>query len=510
MKWKKLQQIRCLGLLVLLIYAGPLLSQIEMDVEVAVGDSISRFWIQIPGLYDSTRPPALLVGWHQWGGDEHELRDYTGFDEECNLRGWLCASHFGWCDRHWNDPMAQDYVIAMLDWIRDNYPFDEDSLYFTGGSMGGAAGMVYHNNHCDSREFIIAATASGSGIMDCHRRGMEYLAQGDTNQSMRMVFGGLPYEAPFEYQRNSAVFFADTSYSMHFNSRHLPVLLTFGLNEDPWKSHALDLDSVRDGWADTTYTYESVDFGHGIQIMWPVHICNWLSGFRANRYPDEISINADETGRYYWVTVAPTSSDTTFARFEACKNLAENRVDLTAIRHVALLEFDGEELGLDLAELIVGQWMNLGDGIMDVALTGLTAAPDSVTMNGGHITNWNYSQAEQRLVIPVGRGGLFRIYPNTSGIGNLLQSLVVETQVLGNFPNPFNSATSFLLEQSKAGQTTLVVYNLLGQEVWRWSGWLPAGTHRVAFDGDGLASGIYLYRLEFPIKSSIKRMVLIR
>ena len=381
------------ALFLLALAARPLQAQTEMDVEVAVGDSISRFWLQIPAGYDSMHPPALLVYWHQWGGNEHELRDFTEFDEEANRRGWLAAAHLGWSEWHWNNPLAQEYARAMMAWIRDHYPFDKDSIYHIGGSMGGAAGMVYHNNHCDSRDdFFTAATASGSGIMDCYRRAMEYLAQGDTNRTMRLVFGGLPYEVPYEYQRNSAIHFADTTYSMHFNSRHLPVYLTFGLNEGVWKSHALDMDSVRQGFADTTFTYENPIPGHGIGIMWPPGICDWLSGFRANRYPDELSINADEDGRYYWVYCQSTFPETTFTRFEARKHIEENRLDLAAIRHVAQLTVDGEEIGLDLQEIISGLWRNLETGLMmDVVLLGLANEPDSLTLNGSLFTMARYN-----------------------------------------------------------------------------------------------------------------------
>ncbi len=501
---------RC-ALLLLALTALPLQAQTELDVEVAVGDSISRFWIQIPAGYDSTHPPALLVWWHQWGGTEHEMRDFTEFDEEANHRGWLAASHFGWSDRHWNNPMAQDYARAMLVWIRENFPFDEDSLYFIGGSMGGAAGMVYHNNNCDPRDFFVAATASGSGIMDCHRRAMEYLAQGDTNRSMRDVFGGLPEEVPYEYQRNSAIYFADTTYSMHFNSRHLPVLLTFGLNEGVWKSHALDMDSVRQEFADTTFTYENPNPGHGFSIMWPPGICGWLSGFRANRYPDELSINADEDDRYYWVYCQSTFPETTFTRFEARKIVDENHFDLAALRHVARLTIDGAEIGLDLQEVITGSWRNLETGqTMEVALLGLADEPDSVTLDGSIFTNWNYDSTEQQLVVIVGDGGLFQIYPHRSSARNPFQLLPGATKLSGNWPNPFNSTTSFLLEQMRAGQVRFAVYNVLGQKVWQWSSWVVPGVHRLTFDAAGLPSGVYFYRLETPIKSPINRMVLIR
>jgi hypothetical protein len=377
--------------------------------------------------------------------------------------------------------------------------------------MGGAAGMVYHNNHCDSRDFFVAATASGSGITDCYRRAMEYLAQGDTNQSMRAAFGGLPWEAPYGYQRNSAIYFDDTTRSMHYNSQHLPILLTFGLNEEPWKSHALDLDSARQGWADTTYTYESTISGHGYQVMWPPGICDWLSGFRANRYPDRISINADEAGRFYWVRVQPTIPESTFCRFEARKTVDENRLDIVALRNVGALEIDAEELGLDLSRVISGYWSNNeAERQVDLTVKGFEAQPDCVTLDGISFSQWDYVSEEGKLVVSVTEGGMFSVFPHTSNTETTPQAARIVTEVLGNYPNPFNGTTYFLLEQSQPEVATLVAYDLLGREVWKWSAFMPTGSHRILFKADPLPSGVYFYRLESAPQTPIHRMILIR
>jgi hypothetical protein len=39
---------------------------------------------------------------------------------------------------------------------------------------------------------------------------------------------------------------------------------------------------------------------------------------------------------------------------------------------------------------------------------------------------------------------------------------------------------------------------------------LPAGRHELLFDGGGLPSGVYLYRLETPTFSQTNKMVLVR
>ena len=147
---------------------------------------------------------------------------------------------------------------------------------------------------------------------------------------------------------------------------------------------------------------------------------------------------------------------------------------------------------------------------MEVALVGFEVRPDSVTRDGTPTTAWDYDAEQGRLVVSVGEGGLFRVYPPISSAGDFPQAARIATQVTGNYPNPFNESTHFLLEQAHPGLVRLVVYNLLGQEVWAWSAPLGQGAHRIRFSGTGLPSGVYLYRLESPTKSPTKRMVLIR
>jgi flagellar hook assembly protein FlgD len=84
------------------------------------------------------------------------------------------------------------------------------------------------------------------------------------------------------------------------------------------------------------------------------------------------------------------------------------------------------------------------------------------------------------------------------------------------YPNPFNAVTTFTLNLSEAGQTTLRVYNLLGQQVSEiFSRNLPAGVHHInweAKDNNGLSlpSGVYMARLETPGRSAIRKIILLR
>lgn len=80
-----------------------------------------------------------------------------------------------------------------------------------------------------------------------------------------------------------------------------------------------------------------------------------------------------------------------------------------------------------------------------------------------------------------------------------------------NFPNPFNPTTNISFSIPVAGNTSLTVYNSLGQLVKTLVDEdLSAGLHQVTFDATGFPSGIYFYRLEAGTKSSVKRMSLIK
>lgn len=79
-----------------------------------------------------------------------------------------------------------------------------------------------------------------------------------------------------------------------------------------------------------------------------------------------------------------------------------------------------------------------------------------------------------------------------------------------NYPNPFNPSTQIRFSLPRSRQVTLKIFNLLGQEVATLvSEELPAGSYSTRWDASGLASGVYLYRLQAgdPSTSSGQRFV---
>lgn len=82
----------------------------------------------------------------------------------------------------------------------------------------------------------------------------------------------------------------------------------------------------------------------------------------------------------------------------------------------------------------------------------------------------------------------------------------------GNYPNPFNPATSIRFELPQAMRVTLTVHDLYGRTVRQLLDGAPreAGSHRIAFDAAGLPSGVYFYSLIADGRRLTGKMMLLR
>ncbi|MBU0984374.1 MAG: T9SS type A sorting domain-containing protein, partial [candidate division Zixibacteria bacterium] len=85
-----------------------------------------------------------------------------------------------------------------------------------------------------------------------------------------------------------------------------------------------------------------------------------------------------------------------------------------------------------------------------------------------------------------------------------------------NYPNPFNPSTVIDFEIPRQSAVTLIVYNVLGQQVATLAEQdLSAGVHSVTWDGrddtgGAAASGVYFYRLQAGDFSAARKMILLQ
>ncbi|MCB2229982.1 S8 family peptidase [bacterium] len=89
-------------------------------------------------------------------------------------------------------------------------------------------------------------------------------------------------------------------------------------------------------------------------------------------------------------------------------------------------------------------------------------------------------------------------------------TLPTEFALRQNYPNPFNPTTTIMFDLPVAGEYQLTVYNTLGQEVDRITGRSSAGTVSIEWDGGGLASGVYLYKVTVGDFEASRKMLLLK
>lgn len=90
-------------------------------------------------------------------------------------------------------------------------------------------------------------------------------------------------------------------------------------------------------------------------------------------------------------------------------------------------------------------------------------------------------------------------------------AVVGSFQLDQNYPNPFNPTTTISFTLAQGGETSLKVFNMLGQEVATLiSGHQNAGLFFVDFDASKLASGVYLYKLQSGSFVETKKMLLMK
>ena len=139
-----------------------------------------------------------------------------------------------------------------------------------------------------------------------------------------------------------------------------------------------------------------------------------------------------------------------------------------------------------------------GDGADDLVVLGISA------------------DAGEGLELGVANDGAFVFInqraPVTAVASEAVQPLAFSLGA--NYPNPFNPATTIPLSvPADAEDVELAVYNVLGQPVRQvWTGSLAAGEHRLAWDGrneqgQSVAAGVYLYRLQMGEQTHVRKMV---
>jgi hypothetical protein len=152
-----------------------------------------------------------------------------------------------------------------------------------------------------------------------------------------------------------------------------------------------------------------------------------------------------------------------------------------------------------------GEWeVDDGSGPVRVDDMGVSYTPDS----------GNYYMVQGPLYYSYGN---FKIEPRDSNdIFDYGPTFVKEgesrdTPTISLLKNPARGDATFLLSLMEPAKVTLSIYNVTGERVRTLNmGILEAGNHRIVFDGNGISSGVYFFKLEAGERNLTGRFILLR
>ncbi|MCL2065058.1 MAG: choice-of-anchor J domain-containing protein [Candidatus Cloacimonetes bacterium] len=109
---------------------------------------------------------------------------------------------------------------------------------------------------------------------------------------------------------------------------------------------------------------------------------------------------------------------------------------------------------------------------------------------------------------------MFHLQPNPNELEPGITP--IRTELLGNYPNPFNPETIINFTLSKEAPVVIDIYNIRGQKVRELTNDIyTSGSHQVIWNGTddngrAVSSGVYFYQLNADNVSSTRRMVLMK
>ena len=157
-------------------------------------------------------------------------------------------------------------------------------------------------------------------------------------------------------------------------------------------------------------------------------------------------------------------------------------------------------------------------GAQTINITSVGASSVAILCNTPNSTTYSYATSELEVYGTSGKpaeGTQSIAEPELPLKGNTLMNLIngqtAYHSLMQNYPNPFNPSTSIEFAVPQDGYYSLKVFNIFGQEVADLvDGELRTGTYSARFDGNQLASGIYICKLRGNGIGIAKRMLLLK
>ncbi len=115
------------------------------------------------------------------------------------------------------------------------------------------------------------------------------------------------------------------------------------------------------------------------------------------------------------------------------------------------------------------------------------------------------------VMLPYSKGPFACLRGGTAPEPGLSEAIPLEYSLSQNYPNPFNPATSISYTLPVDAHVSLIIYNMLGQEVTTLvDGELSAGEHTATWIASDVPSGMYIYRIEAGTFSAVKQLMIVK
>ena len=162
------------------------------------------------------------------------------------------------------------------------------------------------------------------------------------------------------------------------------------------------------------------------------------------------------------------------------------------------------------------KWTALSSGIQNTSLPAgdisfvVSAAPLDIDAGGSAIAAFAIAAGNNledlRTAIQASRAK----YNTLTDVENET-TLPIKFNLSQNYPNPFNPSTKISFSIPESGMVSLKVYDLLGREVANLiNRELQPGTYDYSFNGAGLSSGMYFYKIDSGNYSETRKMMLLK
>ena len=243
--------------------------------------------------------------------------------------------------------------------------------------------------------------------------------------------------------------------------------------------------------------------------------------------------SAQTAGDYFFALLPPTSTTLYTARFYAKDSSGGLAFGLSKSTAAAGgIFYTGGTYSYGTTYLVVIKYQfnsSTADDVMNAFIfsSGVPATePGTVTI--GPVTGTASDNALGRIAIRQGSTANaavanldgYRVSKSWSGMltGVKVNSTVIADKftLSQNYPNPFNPNTTIKFNLPESGFVNLTVYNSLGREINNLVNEnINSGSYSVDFNGSGLNSGVYFYKLTFSDNkgnffSDTKKLILIK